>query len=414
MRQSKLTFGLIICAVIIQSGCKPKSAYRAPPPPKVTAVKPAVEAVPIFLEENGQTEAVEQAIVQARVRGILQEIKFKPDSLVTEGTPLFLIEQQEYLAALKSAEATISSAKAALETAQAAIGVADARIAAADAAIKVSQAEVDRMTNLLGSKAVSQSEYDAARADLETSVAAKQGAVAAKIANEAEIINAQAQVAKAEADLTQAQLDLDRTVIQAPISGRVTKTMVKRGNLVENGTPLIEIVKNDPIWANFNVSERFLLDFERASKRNADNSIDPTNVKVQLQRSGDIGFPFDGHLDYYDPKIDQDTGTLQLRAVFDNKGDEGANLLPGLFVRVRVQIGQYDNALLIPERAIGRDQVGTFVYVIGIDKKAVRKNVMLGTKYNDMMVIESGLDPGDSVIVDGIQRVRAGIEVDPG
>ncbi len=413
MRQSKLTYGLIVCVVIIQSACKPKSAYRAPPPPKVTAVKPVVETIPIFLEENGQTEAVEQAIVQARVRGILQEIKFKPDSLVTEGTPLFLIEQQEYLAAVKSAEATISSAKAALETAQAAIGVADARIAAADAAIKVSQAEVDRMTNLLGSKAVSQSEYDAARADLETSVAAKQGAVAAKIANEAEIINAQAQVAKAEADLTQAQLDLDRTVILAPISGRVTRTMVKRGNLVENGTPLVEIVKNDPIWANFNVSERFLLDFERASKRNADNSIDPTNVKVQLQRSGDAGFPFEGHLDYYDPKIDQDTGTLQLRAVFDNKRDEGANLLPGLFVRVRVQIGQYENALLIPERAIGRDQAGTFVYVVGNENKAVRKNVKLGTKHNDMMVIEFGLNPGDSVIVDGIQRVRAGIEINP-
>ena len=169
--------------------------------------------------------------------------------------------------------------------------------------------------------------------------------------------------------------------------------MVKRGNLVENGTPLIEIVKNDPIWANFNISERFLLDFERASNRNEDNRIDPTNVKVQLQRSGDTGFPFEGHLDYYDPKIDQDTGTLQLRAVFDNKPANGSILLPGLFVRVRVQIGQYENALLIPERAIGRDQVGAFVYVVGEDNKAVRKNVKLGTKHEDMMVIEAGLDP---------------------
>lgn len=190
--------------------------------------------------------------------------------------------------------------------------------------------------------------------------------------------------------------------------------MVKRGNLVESGTPLVEIVKNDPIWANFNVSERFVLDLERTSKREQDNSIDPSNIKVQLQRSGDVGFPFEGHLDYYDPKIDQDTGTLQLRAVFDNKGERGSVLLPGLFIRVRVQIGEYENALLIPERAIGRDQVGTFVYVVDNDKKAVRKNVNLGTKRDDMIVIESGLEPGDSVIVDGIQRVRAGIEVDPG
>ena len=146
--------------------------------------------------------------------------------------------------------------------------------------------------------------------------------------------------------------------------------MVKRGNLVENGTPLIEIVRNDPIWANFTISERFLLDFERESRRQADNSIDPTNVKVQLQRSGDTGFPFEGHLDYYDPKIDQNTGTLQLRAVFENTHDRGSILLPGLFVRVRVEIGQYENALLIPERAIGRDQAGTFVYVVDKRKKS--------------------------------------------
>jgi RND family efflux transporter MFP subunit len=414
MQRSNLAFVTGLCVILFHAGCTPESAYQVPPPPKVTAAQPIVESVPIFLEENGQTEAVEQAVVQARVRGMLQEIKFEPDSFVTEGTPLFLIEQEEYQAAVQSAAATLDSAKAALESSQAALGVADAQIAAADAAIKVSQAEFDRMSNLWADKAVAKSEFDLALARLETSVAAKQGAVAAKVASEADITNAQAQVAKAEADLVNAQLDLDRTMINAPISGRVTKTMVKRGNLVESGTPLVEIVKNDPIWANFNVSERFLLDFERTSKRERDNSIDPTNVKVQLQRSGDVGFPFEGHLDYYDPKIDQDTGTLQLRAVFDNKGERGSVLLPGLFVRVRVQVGEYENALLIPERAIGRDQVGTFVYVAGNDNKAVRKNVTLGTKRDDMIVIESGLEPNDSVIVDGIQRVRAGVEVDPG
>ncbi len=414
MQRSKLALVAGVCAIFLHAGCKPESAYQVPPPLKVAVVQPIIETVPIFLEENGQTEAVEQAVVQARVRGILQEIKFEPDSLVTEGTPLFLIEQQEYQAAVQSAAATVSSAKAALESAEAALGVADAQIAATDAAIKVSQAEFDRMSNLLADKAVAQSEYDLARAQLETSVAAKQGAVAAKVASEADITNATAQVAKAEADLANAQLNMDRTVINAPISGRVTKTMVKRGNLVESGTPLVEIVKNDPIWANFNISERFLLDFERTSKREQDNSIDPTNVQVQLQRSGDVGFPFAGHLDYYDPKIDQDTGTMQLRAVFDNKGERGSVLFPGLFVRVRVQVGEYENALLIPERAIGRDQVGTFVYVVDNEKKAVRKNVSLGTRRDDMIVVESGLEPGDSVIVDGLQRVRAGIEVDPG
>jgi RND family efflux transporter MFP subunit len=407
-----LTLGLFVCASIVHVGCTPGTAYQPPPPPKVAVVKPVVETIPIFIEENGQTEAVEQAIVQARVRGILKEIKFQPGSFVAEGTPLFEIEQEQYLASVESAKATINSAKAALATAEAAVGVADASIAATDAAIKVAEAEFNRMEGLIVTKAVAQSEYDVARAQLETSVAARQGAVAAKIASEADVINAKAQVSKAEADLEQAQLDLERTVVVAPISGQITKTMVKRGNLVDNGTPLIEIIKNDPIWANFNISERFLLDLERNSGRSENNSIDPTKIKVQLQRSGDKGFPFEGHLDYYDPRIDQDTGTLQLRAEFENKPGGGQILLPGLFVRVQVQIGEYENALLIPERAISRDQVGAYVYVVDQDRKAARKNVKLGIKHNEMMVVESGLDANDSVIVDGIQRVRTGIEVD--
>ncbi len=414
MLRVHLTLGLLVCVLCVISGCKPDSAYKTPPAPKVTTIQPIVETVPFFLEENGQTEAVEQAIVQARVRGILQEIKFEPDSVVTEGTPLFLIEQQEYLAAVTSANATLGSAKASLATAEAAIGVADARIVAADAAIKVAQAEFDRMDSLRASKAISQSEFDAAVAELETANAAKLGVIAAKVADEANVTNAQAQVEKSNADLVQAQLDLDRTIVLAPISGKITKTLVKRGNLVENGTELVEIIKNDPIWANFNISERFLLDLERTSDRDGDKKIDLSKIKAQLQRSGDVGFPFEGHLDYFDPKIDQDTGTLQVRAIFDNPPSQETFLLPGLFVRVRVQLGEYENALLIPERAIGRDQAGSFVFIVDDDKKAVRKNVKLGTKQNDMIVVESGLKKTDSVIVDGLQRVRPGVVVDPG
>jgi len=414
MLRSTLTFGLIVCVTISYAGCKPETAYQTPPPPKVTTVNPIVETVPIFLEVNGETEAVEQAVVQARVRGILGELQTEPNSIVSKGDRLFIIEPKEYEAARDSAAAALSSAKAALVSAEADIGVANARIAGADAEIKVSQAEEGRLKNLLDSKAVSRSEYDVAVADLETSLAAKQGSIAAKAADEAKITNAEAQVVKAEADLAQAQLNLDWTIVEAPIDGRITKTLVKRGNMVENGTPLIEIVKNDPIWANFNINERFLLNLERQPGREKDGSLDPTSIKVRLKRSGDTGFPFEGHLDYYDPKIDQDTGTLQLRAVFDNKPGGNNVLLPGLFVRVQVQIGQYENALLIPERAISRDPAGAFVYVVDDQNKAVRKNVMLGTKHKDMMVIESGIEQGDSVIVDGIQRVRPGAEVDPG
>lgn len=414
MIRSNLLMGLWVSVIAIQLGCKPESAYQTPPPPKVTIAKPNVDNVPIFLIENGQTEAVEQAVVQAQVRGILQEIKFEPNDEVTEGTPLFLIEQQEYAAAVESAKATLSSARAALKTAQAAIDVADAKISAADAAIKVSEAEFNRMENLKTSNAVSQSEYDAAKAQLDVSKAAMLGEQAEKKAKEADVANAQAQVEKAIADLAQADLDLTRTVVVAPIGGRITRTIVKRGNLVDNGSDLVEIVKNDPIWANFNISERFLLTLENNYERHADETINPKNVKVELQRSGDVGFPFQGHLDYYDPKINQNTGTLQLRAIFDNKPNADGNLLPGMFVRVRIQIGALENALLIPERAVSRDEAGTFVYIVDNENKAVRKNVQLGPKQEERVAVEAGLEQGDSVIIDGIQRVRPGAEVDPG
>jgi RND family efflux transporter MFP subunit len=292
--------------------------------------------------------------------------------------------------------------------------VVNAKIEAADAAINVAQAEFDRMKSLAQSKAVSQSEIDAATAQLETSRAAKLGAEAEQDTAEAAIENAQAGIEQAAADLTQAELNLEWTVVKAPINGRMTRTMVKRGNLVESGTELVEIVQNDPIWANFNINERFLLSLERQKRSATGVPPDPTTMKVFLQRAGDAGFPFEGHLDYYAPKVDQNTGTMQVRAVFDNELGDDNFLLPGLFVRVRVQVGEYENATLIPERAVNRDQAGAFVYGVDSQNKAVRKNVTVGTKYNGMIVIESGIEADDAVIVDGIQRVRPGAEVDPG
>ncbi|MEM0926142.1 MAG: efflux RND transporter periplasmic adaptor subunit [Planctomycetota bacterium] len=413
MSRSKAIYGLALGLVTFHLGCNSPAGLQETAPPKVSTIIPIQETIPIFLEENGETEAVEQAVVSARVRGILESIEFEPNDRVEEGTPLFMIEQKEFLAAVASAEANVSSVKAELSAAEAAVGVSDARIAASKAAVAVAKAELGRFESLSKQQAASQSELDKARADLETAVAAVQGNEAAKTADEASVINAQAKLEKAEADLAQVRIDLERTTIRSPISGQVTKTMVKRGNLVEDGTALVEIVQNDPIWANFNISERFLLALERETKRDENNSADVSSVKVELQRSGDKGFPFAGNLDYFDPKIDQDTGTMQLRAVFENPPGRENFLLPGLFVRVRVQIGEYEDALLIPERAVSRDQVSAFVYVVGEDNKAVRKNVRLGIKYNDAIVIESGIDAQDAVIVDGIQRVRPGIPVEP-
>lgn len=415
MLRSNLILYVVVCGLFIQSGCKPKSGYQESPPPEVRVVKPIVKTVPIFLEENGETEAVEEAVVEARVKGILGPLIPSPDpgngvTRVKKGDELFKIAPKEFKVAEASAAADLGSAKAEKKAAMAALGVSDAAISSAEAKRSQREAEKNRLKGL--GNAVARSEFELAEADWKTSEADVKGAIAAKKADEAKVTNAEAKVEKAEADLEQAKLKVEWTKVLAPIDGRITKTLVKEGNIVDDGTPLIEIVKNDPIWANFNINERFLLDLERQSNLE-NNRRDLSLIKVELQRSGDIDFPFKGHLDYFDPRIDQDTGTLQLRAVFDNPLGE-SNLLPGLFVRVRVQVGEYEDALLIPEMAIGRDQVGTFVYVVGPDQKADRKNVVLGAKHKEeLIVIESGLDPNDSVIVGNLQRVRQGIEVDP-
>ncbi len=405
------TLAITLAAVgVVGPGCDQPSAFQTMPPRRVTVQKPLVQSVPIYLEENGETESVDQAMVKARVRGLLTEVPQASED-VTKGTVLFVIEKKEYIAALNSAKALVAAAKADKRSAEAAVDVAQARITATDAAIKVAQAEFKRLDSLLKQKAISQSEWDSARANLDTATAAGEGSLAAKTLAEADVNTAEAALEKANADLEQAQLNLDWTDVVAPIDGRITQPLVKQGNMVENGTELIEITRNNPIWANFNISERFLLNLDRQA--GAQRKVKPNTIPVSLKRSGDPDFLFEGFLDYVGPRVDQDTGTLQLRAIFDND-DPDKMLLPGLFVRVRVQIDTYEDARLIPERAVSRDPAGTFVYLVDQDNKAIRRNVVVGAKYQDMLVIESGIEPSDEVIVDGIQRVQPGVEVDPG
>ncbi len=404
----------LVTALSMVVGCETESAYQPAPPPKVVIAKPVVKTIPIYHEENGETEAVEQAMVRSRVSGIVEEIKFQPDQTVEKDELLYQIEQKAYLAALESAQAAVSSAEAALASAQADIQVADAGIEAATAQIAADRAEFERMDDLKNSNAISQNEWDTAKAKLGTSEAAKQGTIANKAVAEAQAKNAQAQLDKAKADLRQAELDLEWTKVVAPIAGQINRTLVKEGNLVDPGSELVEITKLNPIWANFNLNERLVLDLEKKhrSEDDATDRFDPTKVKVDLQRLGEKEYLFSGHLDYVDPKINQETSTIQLRAVFDNPEQGNRLLLPGMFVRVRIQLATRENAKLIPERAISRDAVGTYVYVVDAQNIARRKNVVVGPKQDGMIVIED-LGADETVIVDGIQRVRPGEEVDP-
>ncbi|MGY8749703.1 MAG: efflux RND transporter periplasmic adaptor subunit [Pirellulales bacterium] len=407
MMRPILYSNLFFLAFTIISGCQPPVPKVEILPPTVTTVTPEVKNVSIYLTENATLEAAEQATARSRVQGIVGPMLPKLDQDVKKNDLLFNIAPEEYIAKLNAASATLESAKATVKEADAQLLVSEQNIVASIAEMNAAEAEFIRMSKLHVSKAVSDSEFDKAKAENDIAIAAVSAAKAKKETSKASILVALAQVSKASADLEQAQLNLDWTNITAPIDGRVGKPMIKSGNLVEIGDELVEIINSEPIWANFNVRESFILERNRSGKLGK-----KIEIEVELQRSGDKDFPFKGVVDFFDPKVDPNTGTLALRAVFQNPRNSPLGiLLPGFFVRVRVEIDQLDNALLIPEKAINRDQTGNFVFVVDQERKAQRITVETGTTQDGLIVVTSGLSATDKVIVEGLQRVRPGIEV---
>lgn len=397
-----MSLAYLTACLTILAGCGagvPDNSYQAPPPPEVTVAHPLQKTVTIYIEENGETEVVEQADVRARVRGILEEIKFVPGQTVKQDDVLYVIQRSEYQAALNSAKASLAAAEAAIEAATAQVGVVDVEL-------KRAEAEFVRFKGMLEKGAATQSQFD-------TVLAARDGVSANREATLASVTSAKADRDKAQANLDQAELDFEYTLVKAPISGRITKTDIKRGNLVENGSLLATIVGQDSIYANFNVSDRAVLRLQKAAKERGATKDEERyrNMPAYLQREIDEGFPFEGKLDYVDQEgVDQATGTFAIRAVFD---DPENLILPGLFVRVRVPVDKLEDALLIPEQALSRDQRGTYVLLVNDEHKIERRAVTQGQTDQGMVVIEDGLTKDDRVLIEGGQRARPGVVVNP-
>lgn len=361
---------LLWLALAFVAGCAKPNQYQPPPPPSVTVAKPVQKTVTNFLEETGETEPVELVAIRARVPGYLEEIKFQAGADVEAGDVLYVIQQREFKAKVDSAKAEAKSM---------------------EVAFRLAEIEFKRQTNLIADNATAQSKVDQAEA-------ARDGAIAA--------------VEAAKAALDQALLDFEYTQVKTPITGRVGKTIVKIGNLVgeSEATHLTTVVSYDPIYVNFNISERALL---RASRRPDGESAarpDITTIKAYIRRATDKGFPFEGHLEYADLGVDQSTGTFMIRGIFPNPNMQ---IFPGLFVRIRIPLGVTENAVLVPERALGADQAGRFAMIVGEDNIVERRNVEIGAKYDDMVVVSDGLNGNELVVIDGIQRSRPGAKVSP-
>jgi membrane fusion protein, multidrug efflux system len=347
------------------------------PPPKAAPATPVSVAVVeqrdvlLWDEFSGRLEAVERVEVRSRVAGAVQAIHFREGALVKEGDLLVTIDPDPYRAEVERLEA---------------------QAAAADARVLLTRNEVERGQQLIASRTVSQRELDQRVNALR---------------------EAEANLRAAQAALQSAKLNLDYTEVRAPVAGRVGKREITVGNLVAAGPGapvLTTLVSVDPVYASFNADEDVVT---RALKTLGVSSAARTEIEripVQMSTATSNGTSFEGRLQLIDNQVDARTGTVRVRAVFVNA--DGL-LMPGQFARLRMGQAKTEPALMVSDRAVGTDQSKKFVMVVDGDNKAAYREISLGASVDGLRVVTSGLKKGERIVVNGLQRVRPGAQVEP-
>lgn len=408
---------IALAALITVAGCS-KGEHNAtaaqPPPPTVIVAPVTQKTVPIYSEYVGQTRADNTVELRARVEGILQKVYFKEGSPVRKGQLLFTIDKRPFDAALQSAKAVALKAVSDLAQAQQRTDVlqAQAQLADAQAVLAKADQDVSRLAPLAKEKAVTEQDLDAA-------VAAQKSAKATVEARQANLTNleaavkytierARAEVSASEAKVTQAQLDLSYCDIYSPITGIIGFLQVDEGNLVGRGdaTLLATVSASDPLLVDFSVSEIEYLKLTDAKTIGHQAS----NLRFDLLLSDESVHPYQGSFKVLDRTVDPTTGTLKVEAAFPNPG---SYLRPGQFARLRVAVAEKENAILVPQRAVQELQGAKTVMVVDDKNMVSVRSIKLGDKADKEIVVLDGLNPGDRVIVEGMQKVRPGSQVNP-
>jgi membrane fusion protein (multidrug efflux system) len=340
----------------------------APPPPLVETVTLTAHPVANMIELPGRVQAVRTAEVRARVDGIVERRLYEEGTDVRAGQPLFRIDPRQNQAAYNAARAALARAEA--------------------GATNAAQV-VRRYQPLVGEQAISGQEYDAA--------------VAQRRQSEADAASARAQVERA-------RLDLTYTTVTAPIAGRAGRAQVTEGALVSAGsaTLMTTVEQLDPVYVNFSQSRGELLKLRQDMSSGAVRAPELERVRVTLELEDGTRYGPPGHLDFLDMSVDQSTGTVSIRAEFPNPQ---RLLLPGQFVRARIEGGVTTQGLVVPQRAVQISPQGASVMIVGPNNVAAARPVRLGELQGGDWVIRSGLKPGDRVIVNGLQMVRPGAPV---
>jgi RND family efflux transporter MFP subunit len=353
-----------------QSASQPQSA--APPPPQVTVAKPVTKMIAEQDEYVGRFVAVESVEVRARVSGYLDAIHFQDGQILKKGDLLFTIDRRPFQTALAQAQASLAQARANLAFAE---------------------SDLARAQGVAVGSVITQQTLD-------------QRMQAKRVA--------QATVAAQEAAVNQAELDLEFTELRAPVSGRIGDRRVSTGNLVTGGssgnTSLLATIESiDPIRFEFTLDEASYLRYGRLAT-DTDAPDHGLTVPIKLKLIDEPGFSHEGRMDFVDNAIDRSFGTIRARAVFANpKG----TFTPGMFARVEVAAAPPAEALLVPDAAIGSEQVGKFVLVVDSENVARPKRVTLGPVVDGLRVVTEGLAAQDNVIVNGLMRARPGVKVTP-
>lgn len=357
--------GMMVAALALLSGCggdnKKEQAKKEPTPVKV--IKVEVRDVPIFMEWSGQVVAKNSVDVQARVEGYLKERLFKEGALVKEGELLYRIDPQPFEEDLRQAQADLESAKAELVNAD---------------------ADLKRYAELMKQEVISRSHFDSVKTNQET---------------------LSANVKRAQAAVQNAKINLGYTKVMAPISGKIGESNYDVGALVgpPSNSLLTKISARDEMYVKFALSETQYLKFAKAYKNKTTTEIDNARV-IQLILSDGTKYPYDGKLDMSDPELDSKTGTLGIRLLFPNPDNL---LIPGQFATVRARVTTENGALVIPQKLV-TDVQGSKNVLIVEDGVVKNKTVTLGSSDGVLVVVKTGLNEGDLVVAENIQKLRPG------
>ena len=356
-----LGVGIAVGSLVAAACTKPVP----PPPPTEVTVAPALgRQVTEWDEFTGHFESVDAVDIRPRVSGFVERVAFTEGAIVRRGDPLFYIDARPYQADVARAEAELARARTRAELAQ---------------------AEHERAQRLVATQAISREELDA------RSSGRAEGDAAIKAA---------------EAALTTAKLNLEWTVVRAPIGGRVGRAAVTPGNLVQAGAaaavPLTTIVSLDPIYVYFDSDEQAYLKYVRTMRGRA------TKLPVSVGLTNESGFPHKGTLDFVDNRLDAGAGTIRARALVPNPTQL---FVPGLFARVRLEGTEQRAVTLIQDAAIGTDQDRKFVLVLKPDSSVEYRPVATGRLVDGLRVVNTGVAPGENVVINGLMRVRPGMKV---